>query len=62
MWPEFQTINYGNYETRLYLAREMGRPFFRVLLIPFPEIKSHRISGIPLLFVELLKPEKRSFI
>lgn len=58
MWPEFQTINYGNYETRLYLAREMGRPFFRALLIPFPEIKSYKIPGSPLLLVELLKPEK----
>lgn len=63
LWPEFQTINYGNYEARLYLSREMGRPFSKVLLIPFPEINSYfrKISGRPLLFVELLNPEKTQF-
>ena len=60
LWPDFQKAGYGNYETRLYLSREMGRPFSKVFLMPFPEMPSlfKKTSGNPLLFVEILKPEK----
>ena len=47
-------MDYGDHTVSLYLAREMGRPFSKALVIPFPEI-----TGKPVLFIELLKPTEK---
>ena len=62
-WPELHETGYGDHQTRLYLARETGRPFSKVLNLPFPEIKDSMEDSFrpPVLFVELLSPGKVEF-
>ena len=62
-WPEFQETGYGNHEISLYLAREMGHPFSKALVIPFSKIhkNSKETLNKPVLFVEILKPGKTEF-
>ena len=55
-WPVFREINYGSHKESLYLATEMGRPFSKVLVIPFPE--PSLCAHPPVLFVEILKFQK----
>ena len=59
-WPEFQKTGYGNHEISLYLAREMGHPFAKALVIPFLKTyqNSKETPNKPVLFVEILKPGK----
>ena len=56
-WPVPPSAAFNMPEGNLYLTREMGRPFSRVLILPFPEKnKSLPNSGKPpVLFAELLK-------
>ena len=53
-WPCFKEIKYGRQEESAYLATEMGRPFSKVLMIPFQE-KFSETEFLPVLFVELIK-------
>ena len=46
-WPETKEMTCGDRAARLYLARETGRPFSHVFLLPFPEIFSSFVAASP---------------
>ena len=56
-WPVPSTASFNMPEGNLYLTREMGRPFSRVLIMPFHEKNGSALKAVrpPVLFAELLK-------
>ncbi len=55
-WPSISDIQYSRREDIAYLAQEMGRPFFKAMIVPFsqrnPSVFNSQIY--PILFVEIL--------
>ena len=60
-WPLASELQYGDKALSFYMAKEMGRPFFDMLMAPFPEISqpSFDKSLSPALFVELRDSQPR---
>ena len=60
-WPLVSDIKYSCREEMVYLAQEMGRPFFKAMMIPFSQLDQSALNSqsYPVLFVEILHTSKK---
>lgn len=60
-WDIPPSVSFNSPEMNLYLAREMGRPFSKVLTVPFHEKDDPVLGGTraPVLFAELSKGQEK---
>ncbi len=60
-WPLILDIEYSCREEIVYLVQEMGRPFSKAIMIPFPQLNDSisNDQAHPVLFIEILDNSKK---